>query len=117
MLYTVTTPTDLLLLLGQHQYLTIFQICKLLGKETTINNIREKLKKLVSEELVETVCLPRTSASGGRSAYLYSLSKKGMRAISDTLDVSKKSGVALEHTKAINDVAVLAQTIRGDRSP
>ncbi len=99
------------MLLHQYQYLTITQIVKLLGKESTVNNIRAKLKRLVDDKLVETQGLHDGKHIAGRLAYVYSLTRKGVRSLSDSGETAKKSGVAVEHTLAINDVAILAQGI------
>jgi Replication-relaxation len=106
---TATTPDDLLLLLRQFHYLSIRQITRLLGKETSSNNIRSKMKKLVAAGLVEVTSLPRSQA-GGTMPFVYSLSKKGLRTLSEAegSGPSHKSGIVLAHTLSINDVAILA---------
>jgi hypothetical protein len=118
MQYTVTTPTDLLLLLREYQALTIFQIVKLLDKEKTITNIRPKLHSLAKNGLVTIQRLPR-SLPFGSSPFCYSLTSQGIRALANTTDLptpAKLSGVALEHTVSMNDIAVLAHQV-GKREP
>ena len=107
--FAVTTPTDLLLLLREYQAVTIFQIGKILDKEKTRTNILEKLQKLEKQGLVTTQRLPRLEPVGS-SPYCYSLTREGHRVLANTTDLpipAKQSPVALEHTIAINDVAVL----------
>jgi hypothetical protein len=113
MQYTVTTPTDLLLLLREYQALTIFQIVKLLDKEKTITNIRPKLHTLAKNGLVAIQRLPRSNPFGS-SPFCYSLTSQGIRALANTTDLptpAKLSEVALEHTVSINNVAVLAHLL------
>jgi hypothetical protein len=115
--YTVTTPEDLLQLLLTHQYLTIKQIVKLLGKQSTVTNIREHINDwLIAQGLVEAETLPRKGRRGS-SPYVYSLTRKGHKLFSEEdTQVGKKSVVALSHTLAINDVAILCQLV-GKRNP
>src|SRR5215469_1639169 len=69
---------ELLVLLYQFYYLTIYQIVRILQKETVINYIRSKMKNLVDLGLAETQCLPRITQAG-KTPLVYSLSTKGMR--------------------------------------
>jgi predicted ArsR family transcriptional regulator len=110
--FTFTTPDDFLLLLSRFHYLSIQQIVRLLGKETSSNHIRSKLKQLVDSGLVEVTAFPRASATG-KMPFLYSLTKKGQRVLSlaDSGTKSQKSGIALEHTLSINDVAILSYVL------
>lgn len=111
--YSVTTPTDLMILLRDYQALTIFQICKLLNKVKTRTNILEKLQKLEKNGLVASQRLPRLEPVGS-SPFCYSLTREGHRALANTTDLpisAKLSGVALEHTISIADVAVLAHLL------
>ena len=109
---SVTTEGELLQLVHQFQALTVFQIVRILGKETTINNIRSKLKRLVDSGLLETQFLPRTSL-GGRSPIVYSLSNKGMRLLGDehTAQQKLKGMLPLQHLLEINDVLIAALTL------
>ncbi|SRR6266487_304096 len=108
---SVTTPDDLLLLLHRFQALTIFQIVRLIRKETSINNVRSKLKRLVDNGFVETQYLPRTTPSGS-TPMMYSLSSKGTKYIQGTGGVAagigqKTRGVLpLQHLLEINDVLI-----------
>ena len=107
MLHSVTTADDLLKLLSQFQYLTIFQLVRLLGKETTINNIRSKVKRLVDDGLVDTQFLPRTSQSG-KTPIVYALSQKGIK-YQETQGISSqkiKGILPLHHLLQINDVLI-----------
>ena len=111
--YSVTTSTDLLMLLREYQALTIYQIVKILDKEKTRTNILEKLQKLENQGLDTTQRLPRLEPVGS-SPYCYSLTREGHRVLANTTDLpipAKQSPVALEHTVSINDVAVLAHLL------
>ncbi len=118
MQYTVTTPTDLLLLLREYQALTIFQIVKLLNKEKTITNIRPKLNTLKNQGLITIQRLPRLEPVGS-SPFCYSLSREGYRTLANNTDLpvpAKQSSVSLEHTISTNHVAVLThQLVRQEK--
>src|SRR6266702_1163980 len=111
---SVTTQEDLMLLLHRFQALTIFQITRLLGKQSSINNIRGKLKKFVDSGLVETQFLPRTTSSGS-TPMVYSLTSKGTKQIEEskvTKTASSGTGqkvrgvLSLQHLLEINDVLI-----------
>src|SRR6266566_506012 len=116
---SVTTRDDLLALLHRFQALTIFQITRLLQKQSSINNIRSKMKGLVNDGLVEVQFLPHTTPSGS-TPMVYALSSKGVRYIEGSCTLASTNGqkirgiLPLRHLIDINDVLIqslLLQTI------
>ncbi len=104
---------ELLILLYQFHYLKIQQIVKLLQKETVINYVRSKMRKLINMGFVETQFLPRTTQAG-RTPMIYSLSAKGTRFLAEeknlqpqTANGVKKHGF-LTHTLQVNDTIIAA---------
>ncbi len=70
------------------------------------------MKHLVDLRLVEVTTVPQSTATG-KLPFIYSLTKKGLRrlSVSESSRQSKKSGIALEHTLSINNVAILAHLL------
>lgn len=109
-LITGEFPTDILAVLYHFHYATLPQIAKLLQRSTSENYVRTKLKSLVTDGLVETVTLARSSA--GKPPTVYYLTALGMKKVVDTLELPtihstgvKKHGY-LEHTLASNEVLI-----------
>ena len=107
---SATTPDDLIVLLRRFQILTIYQITSLLQKQSSINNIRSKMKRLVDSGLVDFQFLPRTTPSGS-TPMVYSLSSKGLKYVEEmgaTIHAPQriKKMLPLQHLLDINDVLI-----------
>jgi len=70
------TDTDILYCLYQFRHLTIDQLARAVQRESSKNNVRTIINtRLIRQGLVSS------SSPGGRSAYIYSLTKKGKKAL------------------------------------
>ena len=109
-LVTGVLDTDILMALYHFHYLTLSQVVRLLGRESSINHVRSKLKKLVEEECVESMTLARSTA--GKPPTVYTLSNKAWRQVSDekglpqTIPSGEKKHGYLEHTLQVNECLI-----------
>ncbi len=109
-LVTGVLDDDLLTVLYHFHYLTLSQVVKLLGRESSINHVRNKLNNLKDDGMVDSTTLAR--ATSGKPPIVYFFSHSAMKDISDSLGlpvplatVEKKHGY-LEHTLACNDALI-----------
>jgi len=98
---TGSLSDDLLTALFHLHYATLSQLCKLLGRETSINHVRNKLNNLKADGMVESTTLPVTS---GKPPTIWFLMQSTIKDIADSLGLpvplatgEKKHGY-LEHT-------------------
>ncbi len=106
---------DLLTALFHLHYATLTQLCKLLGRESSINHVRDKLNSLKTDGMLESTTLPRSSA--GKPPVVYFLTQSTLKDMADSLGLpvplatgEKKHGY-LEHTLACTDLAVASITL------
>lgn len=103
-----TTADTYLSLLYYFSYLTLQQAVKLTGKQTSINNERTKLTKLVKDGLVISEAM-KESISSGRAALAYSLSAKGYKYLETEKGLSpQKKGDYTKHSYLVNEVLITA---------
>ena len=106
-----TTADTYLTLLYYFSHLTLLQAVKLTGKQTSINNERTKLTKLVKDGLVVSEYM-KESISAGKNPLVYSLTPKGYKHLETEkgLPPLKKGDYSL-HSFQVNELlstAILA---------
>lgn len=106
---TGSLSDDLLTALFHLHYATLSQLCKLLGRETSINHVRNKLNNLKADGMVDSTTLPVTA---GKPPTIWFLTQSTIKDIADSLGLpipfatgDKKHGY-LEHTLACNEVLI-----------
>jgi hypothetical protein len=100
-------------------YLTAEQLCRLRYSPSSLNHVREQLKKLHDAEYLQRVFGPRKQASGS-TPWVYLLGRKGLAHFRDLgyegrrHRPSEQQALAdqhLFHTLAINDVLIAARLL------
>lgn len=104
---TGTLSDDLLTSLFHLHYATLSQLCKLLGRESSSNHVRDKLNNLKDNGMVDSTTLARSTS--GKPPTVWYLTKSTRKDIADSLGLpvplatgEKKHGY-LEHTLACNE--------------
>lgn len=111
-LTTGVLDMDILSCLYHFHYLTLHQIATLLQKEKSINYLREKLKKLITQEMVESMLLARTTS--GKPPTVYTLTTTGAKHLTEEKGLpapqptGPKAHGYLEHTLECNELLIAA---------
>lgn len=103
-----TTGNTYLTLIYYFSHLTLQQAVKLTGKQSSINNERTKLNKLVKDGLVLAETM-KESVSSGKNPLVYSLTPKGYKHLETEkgLPPLKKSDYT-KHSYLVNEVLIPA---------
>jgi Replication-relaxation len=106
-------------------YLTAEQLARLYYKATSLNYVREQLKRLYDTDYLDRIYGPRAQAAGS-VPWVYLLGRKGLRHFKDSgVDLDRRyrpseerahSDQFLFHTLAINDVLIAARLLAHQRA-
>jgi hypothetical protein len=103
-----TTADTYLTLLYYFSHLTLQQAVRLTGKQTSSNNERTKLNKLVKDGLVVSETM-KESVSSGKNPLVYSLTPKGYKYLETGKGLSPlKKGDYTKHSYLVNELLITA---------
>lgn len=102
----LTFDDDYLMLLYHFHFLTMKQIVRLLGRETSINNERRKIASLVKKGLI--AASPLGNVKAGHPTLVYALSPKGIKFLEEEkgLTPGTRKGGFSDHTGLVNDALI-----------
>src|SRR5688500_12470664 len=105
---------------GRFQYLSSFQLARLLFSPTSLTYAQKHVAELVKESYVRRIFLP-TATPRGRPRTFYTLSSKGYQYLNDKsihppvrfkdIDEPYRNALFLLHTEAANDLMILSYNL------